>query len=212
MEALHTRLAVPGIDRRVVVESWLTHSGKKKPCLFYNWSLPGVELVVPDLSAYDSPWARENAQRNAIMGGLQDAQPDDVICISDGDEIVNTDGLKRAIQALSLHPAVVLCQRMFNYSRDFEDPRGWRGTVVTTYRYLCTCSPQELRNARETLPQIPDAGEHLSYFGGAEEVSRKLASFAHTEYSALADDKQTIHERMLKGQDLFGRWTLERSA
>lgn len=209
LEALHTRLAIPGIDKRVVVEALMTHSGQKKDKLFYQWDLPGVILVTPDLSQFQGPWERENGQRNAIMQGLVDARDDDVVMISDCDEVPSPDGISRAVQELSKHPAVVLRQRMYNYSREFEDLRGWRGTVVTSYRHLQFHTPQELRDQRENLPQIHDAGEHLSYFGGAEEVARKLASFAHTEYSGLATDTATIEDRMRKGEDMFGRWMLD---
>lgn len=209
VQALHARLAIPGIHRRVLVEALTTHSGQTKSKLFFDWKLPGVRLVVPDLSRLKSPWERENAQRNAIMDGLIDAQSDDIVLVSDADEIPTQDGIDRAKKALTDSPAVVLCQTMYNFDRNWIDPRGWRGTVVTSYGHLKTVSPQTLRDQRETLPRIPDAGEHLSWFGGEGEVSRKLSSFAHTEYSHLAERPDLIHSRIAAGQDLFGRWNLE---
>ena len=209
LEALHTRLAMPGIDRRVLVEARMTHSGQKKEALYYQWQLPDVTLITPDLSQYTDCWARENGQRNAIMDGLTDADDEDIVMVSDADEIPFTEGISRARRALRQHPAVVLCQTMYNYDRRWVDPKGWRGTIVTTYGHLKQHSPQTLRDQRETLPRIPDAGEHLSWFGGAGEVSRKLSSFAHTEYSGLAADGDTIRDRISTGEDLFGRWSLE---
>lgn len=211
LEALHARLAVPGIDKRVVVEALTTHSGAKKERLFYQWNLPAVRLVVPDLAPFATPWARENGQRNAIMDGLTDAEPGDVILLSDADEVPSLNGINRAVAQLAHHPAVVLCQRMYNFSRRWEDIRGWRGTVVTTCEHLRKTSPQALRDQRETLPRIADGGEHLSYFGGTQEVSRKLSSFAHTEYSSVAGDKALIDRCVKTGQDLFGRWSLQDS-
>lgn len=208
MEALHTRLSIPGIDKRVIVEALTTHSGKLKDGLFYQWSLPGVVLVTPDLSELTSCWARENAQRNAIMQGLVGARTEDAVLLSDADEIPSADGVKRALQALKEHKAVVLEQRMYNFSRAWTDARGWRGTVATTYGHLLTTSPQALRDQRETLPRIPDAGEHLSWFGGTEEIKRKLQSYAHQEYAGMADDSRQIQDKVEKGLDLFGRWAL----
>ena len=208
MEALHARLSIPGIDKRVIVEALMTHSGKRKDSLYYQWSLPGVVLVTPDLSQLTTCWDRENAQRNAIMEGLTTADPGDVVLISDGDEVPSAEGLKRAVQALKEHKAVVLEQRMYNFSRAWTDERGWRGTVATTYRHLLTTSPQILRDQRENLPRIPDAGEHLSWFGGTEEIKRKLQSYAHQEYVGMADDTRKIQESVEKGRDLFGRWAL----
>lgn len=212
VEALRARLAVPGIHKRVLVEALMTHSGREKPRLFYDQQLPGVVLVTPDLSGHASSWARENAQRNAIMEGLAGADPDDIVLIGDNDEIPSQDGIARASDALRTHPAVVLCQTMYNFDRTWVDPRGWRGTVVTTYGHLVSTTPQALRDAREELPRIPAAGEHLSWFGGPGEISRKLASFAHTEYASMAGDETEIRTRVQAGEDLFGRWRLQRAA
>lgn len=206
--ALNARLAVAGIDRRVAVESWLTHSGLAKPYLYFDRPLQNIQLVIADLSACSTPWARENEQRNAIMQGLTEADDGDVILISDADEIPTSDGIDRAIKSLVQHPAVVLCQTMYNYHYGWVDPRGWRGTVVTSYAHLKLATPQRLRDMRESLPRIPDAGEHLSWFGGVDEVSRKLTSFAHTEFSDLKLDQQDIERKMVAGEDLFGRWEL----
>ena len=208
IEALHARLAVPGVFKRVIVESYLTHSGHRKEALYYQWQLPDVILITPDLSQYSTCWERENAQRNAIMQGLTDAQPEDIIMLSDADEQASPDGITRAIKALTDHPAVVLEQTMFNYSRRWYDQRGWRGTIVTTYKHLLSTSPQALRNKREELHRIPNAGEHTSWFGGVDEIVRKLRSYAHDEYKQLADHPELIKSRIASGQDLFGRWSL----
>lgn len=207
-QALAEKLAIPNVDRRVVVESWLTHSGLQKPNLFYTGSAPGVLHVVADLTRYHDPWARENAQRNAILLGLEDAQAEDIVIVSDADEIQSPKGIERGRQALQRHPAVVLCLKSYNYSREWHDPTEWRGPIITTVGHLRSQTPQGLRNLRETLPRVPDAGEHLSWFGGEAEIQRKLRSFAHSEFSGLADDTASIRARVAAGEDLFGRWCL----
>lgn len=211
-EALAQRLALHNVDKRIVVEASMTHSGRVKDKLYYNWSLPGVRLIVPDLRPYTSPWARENAQRNAITQGLTDAGDTDVVLISDADEIPSADGIERGQEGLRSSPAVVLCQVLYNYNRKWQDPRGWRGTIMTTAGHLKHTSPQQLRDARETLPRVENAGEHLSWWGGVEEVSRKLASFAHSEYSHVGADQESIRRRIESGEDLFGRWQLQQAS
>lgn len=206
--ALAEKLAIPNVDRRVIVESWLTHSGLQKPALYYNSKLPGVQHVVADLTKHSDPWARENAQRNAILVGLRDAEPDDIVIIGDADEIASSDGIERGKAALSNHDAVVLCQTSYNYSRAWHDPGGWRGPVMTTVKHARLQTPQGLRDLRENLPRIPDAGEHLSWFGGESEVVRKIQSFAHQEFSTAPDDVESLRARMAGGEDLFGRWRL----
>ena len=104
------------MDRFVLVEATLTHSGLSKP-LYYNenkerfteFSHKITHIIVDDMpitpeqiQAAISPqdrkwldtgyqlgdnWVRERYQRNQIMRGLTTCQPDDIIIIEDADEI-----------------------------------------------------------------------------------------------------------------------------
>ena len=84
------------VDRFVIVEADKTHANEPKPFNFYNHVrdyekyLPKIDYimdksVVPYKGVGD--WSIENNQRNSIMKGLQNAAPDDLIMISDLDEI-----------------------------------------------------------------------------------------------------------------------------
>ena len=216
MHALAARLALPKIDRWVLVESWTTHSGDRKPCLYHINQLselgrdldPRILVVVADLAQYEEPWQRENAQRNCVLSGLQGAGEEDTVLLSDCDELPSPEGIDRAVAALEHQSAVVLQQRSLTFNVDWENPGGWRGTVATTVRHIKKVSPQALRNQRETLPRIENGGEHRSFFGGAAEIQRKVASFAHTEYGSFAADVEAMQQRMRTGRDPFDRWDL----
>lgn len=98
LEILELRLAslYDVVDRFVIVEADKTHANIPKPFNFYNHIrdyekyLPKIEYVM-DTSIVEykgvGDWAIENNQRNNIMKGLSDAEPDDLIMISDVDEI-----------------------------------------------------------------------------------------------------------------------------
>ena len=84
------------VDRFVIVEADKTHANKPKPFNFYQHLndfkkyLPKVKYImdttiVPYKGVGD--WSIENHQRNSIMNGLTEAAPDDLIMISDADEI-----------------------------------------------------------------------------------------------------------------------------
>ena len=86
------------VDRFVIVEADKTHANKPKPFNFYERRddfkkyFPKINYImdtstVPYKGAGD--WAIENNQRNNIVQGLSDAEPDDLIIISDVDEIPN---------------------------------------------------------------------------------------------------------------------------
>ena len=84
------------VDRFVIVEADKTHANKPKPFNFYehlsNYGkyLPKIDYIM-DTSVVQykgvGDWSIENNQRNSIMKGLQNAAPDDLIMISDVDEI-----------------------------------------------------------------------------------------------------------------------------
>ncbi len=201
------------VDYFVIVEADRTHTNKPKP--FYFWErqdefkkffpkirhLP-VEMNVPYKGVGD--WSIENAQRDAIIYGLEDAAPDDLIFISDLDEIPAPDIIQRlnANEELFfiftikppfadtetnylmkiLVPAheyleksfVALAQNYHCYHFDCISSEPWFGTILTKRKNLT--SPQVLRNARNDIPFILNGGWHFSYMGGTERVIEKMTS------------------------------------
>ncbi len=97
IQLLRLRLAElsPVVERFVLVEATRSFTGHPKPLHFENNRHLFEEhlekichIVVDDLPAkYESAWDMEAHQRNAILRGLTEANPDDIIAISDVDEI-----------------------------------------------------------------------------------------------------------------------------
>ena len=92
------------VDYFVIVESNKTFSNKSKPFNFlerkdeFKEFFPKIRYVMEkDNIPFRGPgdWAIEANQRNNIMRGLEDAQPDDLIFISDLDEFPSPDILER---------------------------------------------------------------------------------------------------------------------
>ena len=200
------------VDYFVLVEADKKHTNEPKP--YYFWErqdefkeffpkirhLP-VEMTVPFKGVGD--WSIENAQRDAIAYGLEDAAPDDLIMISDLDEIPAPDIFERMREDkifLTLpyfppennskmcfllnspipaneyleHGAVVLEQKFFYYYFDWVSKSPWRGTVLTKRKNLTT--PQNLRNLKDKFPRISEGGYHFSYMGGVDRVIDKMTS------------------------------------
>ena len=100
LELLELRLAslYDVVDRFVIVEADKTHANVPKPFNFYEHIhdyepyLPKISYLM-DTSVVEykgaGDWSIENNQRNNIAKGLTDAEPDDLIMISDLDEIPN---------------------------------------------------------------------------------------------------------------------------
>ena len=54
-----------------------------------------IYIQVSDMPDGDNPWVRENFQRNCIERGLSRSSEDDLIIISDLDEIPNPDAINK---------------------------------------------------------------------------------------------------------------------
>lgn len=203
------------VDRFVLVEATRTFSGRPKPLVFeankerFKRFLPRIEHVVvrdlPDESA--SPWAREAAQRDAILRGLKTAIPEDVILISDVDEIPRASCVRQFVQARG--QAASFYMPTFYYKLNVKNVRGevFQPLTVAVRRAILK-TPQETRLWRFGLPGIPDAGWHFSYLGDEDAIRTKIEAFSHQEFNTR-EVKDQIAQRVERGEDLFGRANYE---
>jgi beta-1,4-mannosyl-glycoprotein beta-1,4-N-acetylglucosaminyltransferase len=190
LELLDLRLATLAecVDKFILVEMTVTHQGKPKP-LYYadnkdryqRYAHKIVHVVIDDCPISDS-WRRENFHRNGVMRGLQDCAADDVILISDVDEIPKPE---LVISHKNDCDVMVFNQQLYYYYFNCEciDWRNWAGTNLIQYHLLRKTSPQSIR---QTGKPIEFGGWHFSYLGGAKRIEEKLKAFCHTEYNTAA--------------------------
>ena len=98
------------VDYFIIVEADKTHANKPKPFYFYerrnNFKkyFPKIHYIM-DTSIVEykgaGDWSIENNQRNSIAKGLKNAEPDDLIMISDLDEFPNPEILKNLVESFS---------------------------------------------------------------------------------------------------------------
>lgn len=213
------------VDKFVLVEAKETHRGQSKPLYFderkedfKQYADKIIHVVVDTLDPTRSTiggsihWARENSQRDCIMQGLTDCKDDDIILISDVDEIPRSEVIKN-MPFSSQVPFFTNVQRMYYYYLNtYFDNSSWGGTVVVSYKNLKEHSPQHYRNnkkhgirlrSRIIKEPIGDSGGwHFSYLGGIEKIQQKIRSFAHSE---LDNDKyNTVKHLQACVNDLRG--------
>ncbi len=184
LDLLEFRLAYvgPHVDRFVVVEANQTFTGVSRDyCFarnrarFAQWDDRIIYVQVDGLPAGGSDWSREYFQRNAIERGLTDAAPDDIVLVSDVDEIPDVPAVLAGLgddQPYALEQ--IQCNLYLNYRQ-----REWKKAVATRRRHM-TVSPNELRMLPEK-PRIKRAGWHFSYLMDAPKISEKLSVFSHQE-------------------------------
>jgi beta-1,4-mannosyl-glycoprotein beta-1,4-N-acetylglucosaminyltransferase len=221
------------VDYFVLVESTHTHIGKEKKLyfsenkknLFEKFKDKMIHVVVSDiLYKYpninynnDEQWENEKYQRNCIDLGIQELslEDDDIIIISDLDEIPNPNILKR-IKNNEI-PITINALNMdfyyYNLNSKITDMQ-WNSSKILLYKYFnelkiknFTCNMIRVNHSICLNPNqyiIKNGGWHLSYFGDAHFIKNKLENFAHQEYN---NDEYTnlekIEKRITSGIDLL---------
>ena len=138
------------VDYFVVVESNRTWQNNKKNFnfdikkfnKFYNKI---IYIKVEDMPDGENPWTRENFQRNCISRGLLKANNQDLIIISDADEIPNPE---KIINFDFKKKYGVFEQKQYYYKLNLlnESNPIWRGSKACIKKYLK--SPQWLRELK----------------------------------------------------------------
>ena len=137
--------------------------------------------------------ARDYYQRENLLEGIKDAVDDDLILISDLDEIPN---LKNIDLKKIGNNIVIFEQKMFYYKLNlFYEDFIWQGTKAVKRKNFI--SPQWLRNIKgkkypkwridtifskkkySNLIFIKDGGWHFTCLRTPEQLEKKLLNFAH---------------------------------
>ena len=225
------------VKKFVISESTYTHSGSKKKLNFNIDNFKKFKDKITYIVVEDQPknimnlteneteekrgeklilngMARDYYQRENLIKGIKDANNDDLILISDLDEIPDLNNLN---YSKINNQIVIFEQKMFYYKLNllYED-YNWLGTRGIKKKNLV--SPQWLRNVKgRNYPKwrvdvlfskkkysnilfIKNGGWHYTFLKTAEELEKKLLNFAHHyEYQESGLDikkiKQFIDEK-----------------
>ena len=204
------------VDYFVIVESSFNHKGEKRELKFNlkkfeKFSKKIIYLVydkvpqkIEPINSTDNEdeksrkyifnaYLRENAQRNYIFKGLYHADPNDIILVSDVDEIPNLEKIN--FNKIS-EKLIFFNQSMFYYKFNLKLPNLiWTGTKACKKKNLF--SPQWLRNIKDkkypfyridtlfsktkytNIKFIIEGGWHFTNIKTAEEIRNKLKSYLH---------------------------------
>ena len=156
------------VDKFVLVEASLTHTGHAKPLYFADnrkrfarFDDRIIHVIVNDFPDFNDAtpeelaWIRENWQRNAIMRGLPKvANRNDYVIISDVDEIPSPEAIARAI---TLTGTTRLYQSMFYYFinyKNYTNPVWTIGPQVVPLSNLLSCNNHYTKSARFVDPRV----------------------------------------------------------
>ncbi len=217
------------VDYFVVCESRYDHKGKKKELNFdlknSKFKNKLIYLVIDKpFNKNNNAWQNQAEQREFIFNGLIKAHDEDYVMFSDPDEIPNPQKITEINikKKFGIFMQKCFCYK-FNLFNRFESP--WEGTRVCKFKNLKSInymrqkilsknlySPFWKFYKNKNIELINDGGWHFNNLLNPNEISVKLKTFAHKEFSTSEyADTKIIEENILKGRDLFKRgWKFEK--
>lgn len=220
------------VDRFVLVEADRTHRGDPKPLLFeankarFERFLGRIEHVkvtdFPDLDGspagmFGNRWILENFQRDAILRGLGRCLPDDIVLVSDVDEIPNPTAIRTYTSGIGAFEMKSMWYFLNNQSvkeplwskaricrfSDLLDP-GQNLRIHDSYRFSGKGKPTYLRFCKGK--RIRDGGWHFSYCGGVDAIVAKRKSVVELQFQTEENmRREKVLEAVMAGTDVLGR-------
>ncbi len=221
------------VDKFVIVENSFMHSGKKKSLNFDAKKFKKFEkkinyIVIENLPdtlfdiskqpqeergnrIIDNTLMIEHNQRNSIVKGIEDADQNDLILISDVDEIPNLKNIELEIKK----KLIFFKQQMYYYKFNLKySSKNWIGTKGCLKKNLQ--SPQWIRDVKDrkypywrldtlfsnkkyqSIQFIENGGWHFTNIKTPKELEVKFKNFGHNwEFNNSGINLQDI-ENMVK--------------
>ncbi|MDQ2079551.1 hypothetical protein RA307_05100 [Xanthobacteraceae bacterium Astr-EGSB] len=218
------------VDFFVISEATYTQVGKPKPLNFNLHRFDKYKSKIRYVAVENFPpgppgfWKNENYQRNRVADGLFDAEKDDVIIVSDLDEIPRPEAI--GTYDPKRYKRGDFEQRAFAYYlnnqlMDGELPARWYGSKITTFGHLTNFfgNASAVRSYKSQgltrrirrwwfrkfdVQIIGDGGWHFTWVLPPEGIVAKMEAIAEQEV-IKEEYKQTayITSKINSGEDLL---------
>lgn len=204
-EMLEIRLQILSqyVDKFIIIEATKTFSGIPKPLyyqqnsdLFKQWHNKIEYFIIDDYSNEEvlemgrkssnvtfehECWLNEFYQKEMIQRALENLNEEDIVFVSDVDEIWNPDILPMVQGDYVYKPKQDLTYIYYLNQRTSENWTYFTGTIVTKYKNIKNVCLNHLRtHSKNTYTFIDNGGWHFNALGGME---KKIDSFKHPIYT-----------------------------
>ena len=181
-----------------------------------------IYIQVENMPDGDDPYLRENFQRNCILRGLKSSSEEDIIIISDLDEIPNPINIGQFHKKMKY---AVFKQNHYYYKINLQSTLNphWHGSRICIKKFLK--SPQWLRNLKfkkrpfwridklKLNNIIENGGWHFCNLKNAEQLLYKYKNLCETNdpyhFKEKIDQKylqiEEIKKKIISGKDIIGR-------
>ncbi|NDK56318.1 glycosyltransferase family 17 protein [Pontibacter fetidus] len=211
------------VDYFVLVESKRTLSGNSKPLFFYEnrsrfnkFKDKIIYLEAPLMPNLPS-WEYEYFQRNYIKEGLKECHPNDIIFLSDVDEILN---LPTILRDACFKLPILIELPVYYYFINLKSNCSYKVNLAANYRDIKNIPIGDRKSYYKSITQTVlctsdcKTGWHFSYLFGfnLDKFIEKIESFSHQEFNNLYYlDKSRILRCIQNGIDLYERYEINYS-
>ncbi len=212
------------VDYFVISESTKTHQGEDKKLNFNinNFSKFKKKIIYliadykknKDFENHTGGESNiEQHQRNYLINGLSKAVDNDLIILSDSDEIPDLNKLNEIKKGTKF---AAFSQKMFMYKLNLLNinESNWIGSKITQKKNLPIF--QKLRDLKfknypfwridKSRMQIINGGWHFSFLQSPKDIVKKIKSFSHGEFNKDEFvNEYNIEKKILENKDIFDR-------
>ena len=211
------------IDYFVVCESIFDHKGNKKELNFkfkdyYDKNKIKYFVLEDSIKKENDTWKNQAIQREYLLNQLSFVNDEDYIFFSDPDEIPNPEILYN----FDLNKKYgIFMQKCFNYKFNLFNPyeSPWEGTRVSRKKDLKSIDHMRQKilsknlkynfwriDKEKNIELILNAGWHFNNIADPFYISKKLKTFAHSEFAKDRYSLVEIIEKKINDKvDLFER-------
>lgn len=143
------------------------------------------------------PWKREGFQRNHLTKGILDSEPDDIIMVSDVDEIPNLKllnfrnvddwvyafSLSHSMYKLNLVRQVKWIGTKLCKKKNFKSPQWLRSLKVHKKYSILRLDKLLSKTYYSKFKIIENSGWHFGWLMNPETIVKKVNSYSHTEHN-----------------------------
>ena len=211
------------VDHFVLVESDQTFTGKPKWFMFEkakdrfrDYMDKIIHVKVTDMPVTTNAWERDIFQRNAINRGIIDADDQDIIMVSDLDEIIRPSVVEQMrtdsdIKVWGMR--MPLFNFKFNYMLTTADYYSVWGMATRKQLMVPADTLRAQRFQMMSMPyghtsngirMVEHAGWQFTYLGDENFARNKIQSFAHTETDTpVIVDNLDVARSIQNGDGIF---------
>tara|TARA_B100001027_G_scaffold175156_1_gene126370 strand:+ start:400 stop:1209 length:810 start_codon:yes stop_codon:yes gene_type:complete len=212
------------VDKFIICESLFDHKNNPKKVNFdlekkYKDNSQVIHLLLKKpFPKKTNPWQNQAIQREYILENLDFTDEDDLIFFSDPDEIPNPNLLSNFVLTKKYG---IFLQKFYNYKfnlfNSYETP--WEGTKVCKKKNLKSIDfmrekikTKNLKykfyrlDKEKSIEIFDNGGWHFTNLMQPELISKKLKTFAHSEFSEdQFSSIEIIKKKIEENVDLFNR-------